>query len=105
MNLGRSESMAWISCLGIISTWGSGAWGGVETDTNQALWKQRDYTSLLLLPPSSHNVQPAIIISPFLLSLFCYSFAFCCLFAPRLKTLRVLNSITVRVCVCVLSVL
>lgn len=103
MKLGRrSQSMPWIFCAGIISTWG---WGGElegrEGQTQISRYEGTSTIPLFPLPPSTHTLQPAII-SPFLPSssvLFICFFVFrlCCLFAPGQKTLSMLH----YVCVCV----
>lgn len=84
--------------------------GGVETDTNQTLWKQRDYTSpprslhpptICNLPASAHSSCPSSAIH--LLFVVCLP--------PRLKSLCVSSILSagVRVCarmrVCMLSAL
>lgn len=97
MKLGRrSQSMPWIFCAGIISTWG---WGGElegrEGQTQISRYEGTSTIPLFPLPPSTHTLQPAII-SPFLPSssvLFIWFFVFrlCCLFAPGQKTLSILS--------------
>lgn len=88
--------MPMISCLGIVSTWGS--WeeeGGVETDTNQTLWKQCDYTSLpapSILPQSATcRRQPAPPSPPLLFICF---LLFVCPEAENSPCM--LNSVSVR---------
>lgn len=97
MNLGcRSQSMPWIFCFGIISTWWTGR-GRRNKHKSDIMEDPPPAIPLSPLPPSTHTVQPAII-NPFFLHPFCYSFGFCCSLASGLKTLCVFSIMYVCVC-------
>lgn len=78
---------------------GVGCGGGVE-GTHISPYGGTSTIPLFPLPPSTHSLQPAII-NPFPLppAIHLLFRLLCCLFAPRLKALRVCSCVCVCVCV------